>query len=356
MTDQTSPGHTQADADKAHPGAPRRSVPTRRVVVIGAGVAVLAFAAVIVFVIVSGGGRSVGATGVTPAGDAGVTERERRIFLTDYEAALDYDPESFDDPEDELWAYVHRDQQWAAESEFFPIADGPPAIAQALAPSLIDPSGVVDHRLERELLDAIAQRLWAYSQDTPDAYVELVENDPNLEWNEPDPADPDRVEQRRRNLHVGVFYAYVLGRPFDPASSSRATLLPEVWAGLRDHDFLVEACGIGERGARIIIDRALAPAQLEGYGLDGKHAPDDPDYWRSNGGRYGMQMCRPARTAESWLSESPSLTVAHANILVRLRDGRLGNWRSTWYLSPRDRRWALDHMGVTSGKAVLMVW
>jgi len=265
------------------------------------------------------------------------------------------DGESLDDLSEEDRASMLRDQEWARKAEFVQIASGPSALAEALAPSLTDPSDLVDERLERALLDTIADHLWVRSRDTPDEYITLVEADPSLEWNEPDPADPDRIEQYRRNVQVGVFYTYYLEDTLDPALSSKTEILPRVWTALRRSDHLIDAVGVGGDGARILITRALAPAELHAY-LTGKHAPENPMYWYSSGARYGMEFARPVRDATSVLTDEPSVIIAQTLILIRLRDGRIGDWICLWRFDPHTGRWILDDMNVSSGKTVMLVW
>jgi len=281
------------------------------------------------------------------------TTEERRLFREAYDYEMD--GESLDDLGEERRARVLRDQQWARKAEFVPIAAGPYTIAEALAPSLIDPSGLVDERVERALLDTIAEHLWVRSRDTPDEYIALVEADPKLEWNEPDPDASDRVELRRRNAQVGVFYTYYLDDTLDPALSSRNEILPRVWAALRRYDHLIDAVGVGEDGARLLITRALAPAELHAY-FDGKHAPENPMYWYSDGARFGMELARPVRDSTTVLNNEPSVIIAQTLIIVRLRDGRLGDLVCLWRFDPDTERWALDDMNVSSGKTVFLVW
>ncbi|RMH30699.1 MAG: hypothetical protein D6692_01485 [Planctomycetota bacterium] len=312
-----------------------------------------AVAAVAVFAVVYTG-RSEHRHATAPGTAAtDVSAGEIELVRTGY--AYQFDGGKLEDLSEETRSFALRDQEWAERVEFVPVRTGPSALAAAWAPTLLDPSGVADEVQHASLLTTIADHAWARAQDTPSAYVSLVDRSPDLAWNEPDATNPTAIEIRRRNAQTGVFYTYFLEQEFDPGLSS-LDLARVVWDGLRRFDHLIDEVGVGESGCRILITRARAPAELDRYGLVGKNAPENPDYWWSDGGRYGMEFVRPVRSAASWLADLPSLVVAQANIIVKLRDGRLGNWQSRWYLHPETGDWVLDAMQATSGKTMMLVW
>lgn len=313
------------------------------------GVTAIGFAVLLFFVARSSSSH----THAPGQAGAPVDASEIVIFRDGYD--YEFDGLTLEDLSEEARAQILRDREWAAAAEYVPISVGVESLAHSWSESLQDPSLLATPAQAAALLRTIAEHARARSHDTPDLYISLIESDPALEWNDPDPASPNLLSVRRRDFQTGFFYTYYLEKQYQPGRASR-DVLREVWDGLSRFDHLPAEVGVGPAGARILISAALSQAQLEGYGLTGKHAPENKEYWVSHGGRYGMQFLRATRTAESLIAERPSLTIAQANILIRLRDGRPANWQSAWYLDPDTGTWVLDKMQSTSPKTVMLVW
>lgn len=282
-----------------------------------------------------------------------VGERELVIFRDGYD--WEYEGKTLDDLSEDKRAYALREHEWAAAARYVPIAVGVDSLAQSWAESLHDPSALATPAQAAALLRTIAEHAWARSLDSPEMYIGLIESDAALEWNDPDPSQPNLISIRRRDFQTGFFYTYYLEKEYQTGRPSR-DVLREVWDGLARFDHLPAEVGVGPAGARFLIYTALSEAQIDGFGLEGKHAPENPDYWWSHGGRYGMQFSLAKRSAASLIAERPSLTVAGVNILIRLRDGRHANWQSTWYFDPDSEAWVLDTMSTSSAKTVMLVW
>jgi len=317
-----------------------------RRIMIAAGFAAFLVAAIVTVVAVKNGGSS-------DAGSTSGTEIDPRVFRTAY--VYERSGVSLDEVDEEYRSLALRDQQWEREGQFLPISSGVDSLAAAWRASLRDPSGVLTEAQTTALVRKIAEHARARAQRTPDAYVALVESDPHLEWNETDPVEPERLDTRRKNLHVGVFYRLFLEQPYDPEKDLRA-MLDEVWDGLDRYDHLFDEVGVGERGVEILALNARAPGELRLFGMTGKHTLRDPDYWKTVAGRYGMQFVRPVRTGEELLAERPSLTIAFAHVLVRMKDGRLLDWKTRWHIDPDSGAWALDVAQASACKTAMTVW
>lgn len=323
------------------------------IIIVGVA-AVSGIAALITFRV--GAPRS-GAAGARPeTSKIRVTEKDRELIRTAY---------IFDHPGNEpLSEYsnrmkdlVFRDQQWAREAEFLPLGGQSASIMSAWESS-VENRGAADDAQIAELLRTIARHANVRALDSPDAYIDLIDNDPGLEWNDPDPADPERLSIRRRNFKVNAFFTWFVDGEFDDAALSK-TLVRDVWDDLSRFNHLIEAVGVGPRGARILVATMRSEEQLKAafYGLHGKYEPPNREYWSSIGGGYGMQFSRPTENIDDLLStRRPSVPVAMVNLIVRMRDGNLGNWQSVWRLHPVTNTWQLDTMQATSGKTVMLVW
>lgn len=238
-----------------------------------------------------------------------------------------------------------RDEEWRRTADFLPISAGVDALAGRWRSSLADPSGVLEPGQGAKLLGAVARRAWALGQPTPAAYTALVaEQQATLQWN----------RDAAKDFQIGIFYRYFLDRPLDDAAP-HLRLLEEVWNGLREHEHLPQAVGHGEHGAAFLVQLVRTPAQLDTLGLSGKHALN-AGYWQAVAHRYGMRFTRPAVTADDVLERRASAVIAHAHVLIRLQDGRIANWMSTWLLDPESGEWVCQMSQTSSGKTAMIIW
>jgi len=320
-----------------------------RTAALGLGVFALAAGIAATMVITLSDGKE----GSGEAARSGADDFSPELFRTAY--LYERNGDSLEDMSEELREFVLRDQQWRREAKFLPISGGVDSLVAAWRASLRDPSGVLTPAQETALLRAIAEHAHVRAQRTPDQYIALIENDRHLEWNESDPEAPERLDTRRKNLHVGVFYRFFLERPYDPDKDLRA-MLDEVWTGLDHYDHLFDEAGVGERGAEILVIKARAPGELRLWGLMGKHTLRDPKYWEGHGGRLGMQFVRPIKPGEALLTDRASLKVAFVHVLVRMKDRRLLSWNTRWYLDPDSSDWVLDAMESSASKTAMVVW
>jgi len=246
-----------------------------------------------------------------------------------------------------------RERNWyLVDQRVWPNADYAPAsatldlIIRWREESLRDPDALLDAQQREALLHTLAEHASARAQPTPDAYIELVERDPGMDWN-------DANELRRHPQVHGAYKAFIESSVADDADA--LAILRAVWGSFAAHDHLFKEVGVDEEGAVFLVRRLRTVREASTNGYSGEHALNKA-HWDGVYYQGGMPFSTQNRTLEQALQEAPSALVVNAHVLVRMGDGRLANWISAWFYDETAERWRTQYMQMSAPKLAKVVW
>jgi hypothetical protein len=265
-------------------------------------------------------------------------------FRNDYSWQMDGD--SLEEMSDAKRARKIRDQEWEQFATFEPIADdGVDRIVSRLRPGVIGQTDLLPARSIDDLLRTIADHLVARTEPTPRRYERLVASSGSLELN------PDLAS----DYQLAAFYRLFVGDSL-PGEPTPQELRDDVWSHLAEAEHLFDQYGDPESlGSVVVLERIRAAVQMNGMGL---HIADreDSGYWGGYGYRYGIRFARATMTLDEVIARDNSAVVASAHVLVRLVDGRIANWITTWFHDPESDRWIPHFMQSTASKTAITIW
>lgn len=239
-----------------------------------------------------------------------------------------------------------RDVEWNEKASFVKLSAGIDEVVSRWKSTLDDPLDALTDAEEEHLLFTLAEHASVRAADSPSEFITLVEATPTLDWN----------ERFADHLQIFSFYQLFIDHEM-PAGASNREVLDDVWRGLRDRDHLFDEVGYGDQGAIILVRSIRVPSQIRDMGFAGKYPYEgDMDYWTSIAYRLGMAFTTPTVDLDTTLAEHSMAKVAYVHVLVRLRDGRIANWNSAWFLDPETGEWVNPLMQTSSSKTSTIVW
>lgn len=248
-------------------------------------------------------------------------------------------------PPEERARYLIDELIWS-HATFAPATHAEGLVEAWSEASIRDPDGVLDPEQRESLLRAIARHARARAQDTPDAFIDLIEREPGAAWRDAD--------ELRSNMVVKGIYVAFVEAPI-PEDIDARSILQLAWSGLARHGHLFDQAGVGEDGAAFLVRRIGSRSEAWTVGFSGPHALERKQ-WGSVYFQAGAAFSRQPLVVEDLLAVKESVLFVDAHVLIRMRDGRIANWISMWFYDDDARRWRTNYMQMTMSKVAKVVW
>ncbi len=218
---------------------------------------------------------------------------------------------------------------------------GAPGAGEKLKSTLLAQMGepgshaeVVTAEQRRFLVETIARHTMARSEDSPEAYLSMIESEPGTRWIEP---AEDRNWERPDDwfkYHDGAAASR------DDPRGALSRIIQE--ANGRNKERVVQY-GVGKRGLVLEISskRVRSVDQKEDWFL---RSDDEMRYWFGPSGMAAMRFRVPARTLERVIEEEGGAVVAACMMAVANEGGVTYGWYTIWYWDAESGSWQCDSM------------
>jgi len=248
----------------------------------------------------------------------------------------------------ELNAEIDAQEADWNSSEFLPATSPISTLVSAWRPSVRDFENVLTPAQRDALLRKLAEYVRVRAQETPDAYFELAEQEPNLKWHDPEAPYRRASDAPFRERLTWLFNTYGDGEPDPDADTPQ--LLRDLWRPMMGkYGQRIAEVGVGERGAAIIIMRSRVPLLAANGGFSDPYASQhglDISRWDGFATGRARPFRVPERTSDDVLEERGIVTLAGAHVLVRLAisDEHLFKWGVYFFLDPETGEWRAEAM------------
>lgn len=248
--------------------------------------------------------------------------------------------------------HIARERGWK-KSEWVLASSSPVEMARQWEGLFRDPENLVPDEHKSSLLAMISKFAHAYSAQSADEYVNLVESLPWLVWR------PDSEK-----LHP--YLEYYTERPYLPDGAPTAReLLLEVWPDIMVNDSRSwqngwVRVGAGRDGALFIADKVYSASPGNGLGT-GTEAEFDkwagaPMHGYFHNFTWTASEFAPAEDSREILpaivDEYVSAVIVYAHVMVATKQGWPFVWSSRWVWHPTREIWICDEMIVGTGRVV----